>query len=163
MSRIIVSCSVTKEQKDFIDENKLSPTALFQEHLTKIMTGVYDEDREGLLDEMAGRFFKDGRGRTFSESKDWLESPAWKEDLRSMGLTPLGFMSICRKRVEMMGENGIDPIMQYMVGLIDELPPSSVMMPNLSNARRRHIEHQEALARKWEMEQEAEVNDEGAD
>ncbi len=163
MSRIIVSCSVTKEQKEFIEENKLSPTAIFQQHLTKLMTGAYDEDREGMMDELVDRFFKEGKRRTFTQCKDWLKSPAWKDDLAAIGLTALGFMSICRKRVEAISENGTDPLLQYMVGIIDELPDTAVTVPGLSDARRRHIEHQAELASKWENDQEEQARDEAAE
>lgn len=163
MSRIIVSCSLTQDQKDYLDGNRLSPTSVLQEAIEKRMTGVYDADREGLMDDLFDQFFKDGRGRSFRQCKDWLESPAWREDLRASGLTALGFMSICRKRVEAMGENGVDPVMQYMVGLIDEVPPSAVHMPGLSPARRRYIQEQKKLAQQWEIDQrelEAVVDDE---
>ena len=129
------------------------------------MTGVYDADREGMMDDLFDQFFKDGRGRSFRQCKDWLESPAWKEDLRASGLTALGFMSICRKRVEAMGENGVDPVMKFMVGLIDEVPPSAVQIPGLSPARRRYLREQQKLEHQWELdkigvEAEAEVDDE---
>jgi len=163
MSRIIVSCSLTQEQKDYVDAEKLSPTNLLQGLLEKMMTGAYDADREGVLDEMVARFFKKGRGRPFAQCKDWLESPTWKEDLKEAGLTPLGFMSICRKRVESMTGNGIDPVMQFMVGIIEELPPSAVNVPKLSDMRRRHIERQAALANQWEKDREAQEDAERAD
>lgn len=153
MTRITTSVSLTPEHQKFIKDEGLSPTSLLQQAIEARMNGHYDEDREGVLDEMVDRFFKSGRGRTFMESKDWLESPVWKEDLRSVGMTPMGFMSICRKRVEAGIENGIDPLLQYMVGIIDKIPPSAIKMPKVSGARRRHIEHQEALARQWELEQ----------
>lgn len=162
MGRVSTSVSISSENAKYLKDNKLSPSDLLNKYVSLLRRGAYDEDRETIIDEMVERFFKGGRGRTFAQCRDWIQSPSWKEELRSMGLTPLGFVSICRKRVESMNENGIDPRLQVMVGIIDELPPSAIKVPGLSNARRRFIENQEALALQWKKDQEGEMTNEGA-
>ena len=163
MGRFSTSVSLTPENAEYLKDNKLSPSDLLNKYVGLLRRGAYDEDREAMVDELVERFLTDGRGRKFEECKDWLKSPAWKEDLSAVGITPLGFMSLCRKRIESMGENGIDPVLQFMVGIIKELPPSVLMVPKLSLGRRRYLENQAALANEWEKDREAQARDKAAE
>jgi len=163
MGRISTSVSLSPENAAYLKYNHLSPSDLLNKYVNLLRRGAYDEDRESMIDEMVERFFRDGRGRPFQNCKDWLESPAWKEDLSAVGLTPMGFMSLCRKRVEAMSENGADPILQYMVGIIRELPPSAIRLPRSSPGRVKFLQEQERLAREWKRDQEEQAYAEGTD
>ena len=159
MGRVSTSVSMTEEEAEFLKNEKMSPTAVLHKAIQRMMTGAYDEDREGLIDELYERFIKQGKGRSFAQAKNWLESPSWKDDLSAVGLTPMGFMLLCRKRIESLGDNGVDSLLQYTTGIIDEIPASAIKMPPLSPARRRYLQQQEEMALQWEkdMEEQADV------
>ncbi len=103
-NRVVSSIAITLEQKAWIDANNLSLSDLVQKMLSARMNGIYDDNREAAMDVLWERFRRLctwPNPRTFSDVQSWLSSPGWADELKSVAMTPHGFLAYVRRRVEL--------------------------------------------------------------
>lgn len=74
----IISCSVTKEQKKFIDETTFKPSKILQQAINALMEDYHKTDLKGLLDIQKKRTA--GISQTLNKMRDFIEQKGLMDD-----------------------------------------------------------------------------------
>lgn len=102
-NRVVSSVAITVEQHEWLKNEGLSLSDLVQKMLDARMSGIYDENREAVMDvlwERFKRFVSYPNARTIDMVHSWLGSPGWSDELKAIGMTPHGFLVYVKRRVE---------------------------------------------------------------
>lgn len=103
-NRVVSSVAITVEQHEWLKNKELSLSELVQKMLNARMSGIYDENREAMMDVLWERFRRMAtwpNPRTIDMVQSWLSSPGWSDELKSVSMTPHGFLTYVKRRVEL--------------------------------------------------------------
>lgn len=103
-NRYITSISLTPEQQAWLEKEKLSLSDLVQKMLNARINGIYDDNREEVMEVLWERFRRLAtwpNPRTPDQTQSWLNSAGWADELKSVSMTPHGFLAYVKRRVEL--------------------------------------------------------------
>jgi len=98
---VIITVSITEQQKAFLREYGLSPSKLLQEAIDSRMRGDYDPWIKSLKETLYERYKRYKGNRPPDKLLEWLSGEAWKPFIAEIGFTPSRFMEYCEKRLQL--------------------------------------------------------------